>query len=102
MPEQPDKKTLRQVYLLMPEELNQNKNFVKELDDYRKVDYKTWEDNDFFETISEVIFYSNLPRETVNHKLPAIEKAFTNFTTQVVFTVGIIYIAQSRFAKKQA
>ena len=79
MTKQPNEKMLKQVYLLMMKTLNHISNVQEEIDYYRKVDYRNWSDNDFFETMSEVIFYSNLRRPTVNQKLPAIKEAFSDF-----------------------
>lgn len=70
---------LKQIYSLIYKQLENLPRFQEEINYYRTVDCRIWSNNDFFQTLSEVIFYSNLPRETVNHKLPAIKEAFSNF-----------------------
>ena len=70
---------LKQIYSLIYKQLENLPRFQEEINYYRTVDCRKWNNNDFFQTISEVIFYSNLPRETVNHKLLAIKEAFSDF-----------------------
>ena len=75
---------LKQIYNLIYKQLEDLPHFQEEIDYYRTVDYRKWTNKKFFKTMSEVTFYSNLPRETVNHKLPAIRKAFSGFSIDKV------------------
>ena len=78
------KKTLTNLYSKILEKLSANPDFVRDVKDYRTVDYHNWEDNDFLETMALVIFSTTLDWEIVKRKWKAIKIAFSNFNVSDV------------------
>lgn len=73
------KKTLTNLYSKILEKLSANPDFVRDVKDYRTVDYHNWKDEDFLETMALVIFSTTLDWEIVKRKWKAIKIAFSNF-----------------------
>jgi DNA-3-methyladenine glycosylase I len=85
MPKPKTKESLKEIYALMGESLRAT---VPDIDanimHYRTVNYHNWNDDDFLESIAEVIFSSYLGWETVEKRWPAITKAFSCFDVNEV------------------
>lgn len=59
-------------------------NIEDELDDYRKVDYKSWSDDKFVSVMARTVFTAGFRDKTVENRWPAITKAFSNFNIHKV------------------
>lgn len=73
------KKDLRQIYRLILQNLSQvNPDITKELEYYRNLDCKDWNDRDFFEVLTRTVF-TGIREEIIESKWSAITSAFSDF-----------------------
>ena len=79
------KESLKEIYTLIIESLKATITDIdKSIMYYRTVDYHNWDDNDFLETMAQVIFASSLDWEIVEKKWSAIKQAFACFDLETV------------------
>jgi len=79
------KESLKEIYALIIKSLKATiTNIDKSIMHYRTVDYHSWNDNDFLETMAQVIFASSLDWDIVEKKWSAIKQAFGCFDLETV------------------
>jgi len=80
MPKPKSKASLEESYRRMVRSLKASMpNIEDELDDYRKVDYKSWSDDKFVSVMARTVFTAGFNDKTVEDRWLTITKAFSNF-----------------------
>ena len=69
---------LKQIYTLIYKQLENLPRFQEEINYYRTVDYRKWENNDFFKHLVRAIF-TGIRNDVIMERWSAITKAFSNF-----------------------